>query len=324
MELAKAGVRVGLVERQRRIGPKVCAGGITWHGLIRDLPKRLIQRRFPRQRIYSNLQQITISKPYPLVATIDRTSLGQWMAARAAQAGAELLTGCRVTAIGARQVQVRTDQKRKIYISCNQLVGADGATSLVRRSLGLSMRQLGWGINYQIPGHSSTMEWHLNQRLFGCGYGWIFPHADSISIGAYTPVTTLSAATFKRHLLAWAARQGFDLRHHQGRAARINFDYQGYHFDHTWLVGDAAGLASGLTGEGIYPAMVSGRCVARQIIDPQHPDTAITAMVRKQRYHHWLIRLAGKHPRSSFWLMELLVLLLRIKVLDFHVLEMAD
>ena len=134
----------------------------------------------------------------------------------------------------------------------------------------------------------------------------------------------MGAAALKRNLLAWARQQGHDLGREKTSAALINCDYRGFHFGSIFLVGDAAGLASGLTGEGIYPAIVSGRAVARKIIDPAYPALEIDSMVRKQRLHHRVVRLAASNRLVCALLMEWLVLLLRMKILDFHALEMAD
>ena len=49
--LARSGVNVMLLERKKNIGRKVCAGGITWHGLIKQVPANLIQRTFPEQHM---------------------------------------------------------------------------------------------------------------------------------------------------------------------------------------------------------------------------------------------------------------------------------
>ena len=183
---------------------------------------------------------------------------------------------------------------------------------------------MGIGINYQIAGTCENMEWHLNTKLFGSGYGWIFPHRETISIGAYGDQHNLPAAELKKRLLSWAARKGHDLSREQARAALINYDFQGFSFDSIWLVGDAAGLASGLTGEGIYPAIITGEAVAKKIIDPAYPAAEITAIAKKQLQHQKVIRLASIHPLLCSLMMEWLVFLLRIKLLDFHALEMAD
>ena len=54
--LAEHGLDVLVLERKNVIGPKVCGGGITWDGLIKRVPKRLIDGVFPSQHIKSNYQ----------------------------------------------------------------------------------------------------------------------------------------------------------------------------------------------------------------------------------------------------------------------------
>ena len=95
-DLAAGGARVLLVERKPAIGPKVCAGGITWNGLIREVPETLIEAAFPEQHIVTGRQRTVVAEENPIVATVNRERLGQWMAQQAATAGADLRTGCRV------------------------------------------------------------------------------------------------------------------------------------------------------------------------------------------------------------------------------------
>ena len=86
---------------------------------------------------------------------------------------------------------------------------------------------------------------------------------------------------------------------------------------------DEAGLASGLTGEGIHPALISGRAVARMILDPAASTRALDLLVHHHRRHRRFVALAGGRRRLCGLLMETLVVLLRLKMLDFRALEMA-
>ncbi|NOQ46441.1 MAG: NAD(P)-binding protein [Desulfobulbaceae bacterium] len=322
--LAESGRQVTVLERKKKIGPKVCAGGITWSGLINHVPENLIERSFSRQYIFSNYQQTCVSEKNPIVATIDRKTLGQWMAGDARKAGATIETSTQVMDIGKTHVIARRENGEQKKFSYRHLVGADGSTSLVRRFLNIPTRKMGIGINYQFQGEYEKMEWHLNTRAFGYGYGWIFPHRSTISIGAYGAQGNMSARRLKKQLIAWSADRGFNLEKEPPRAALINFDYQGFAFDTRWLIGDAAGLASGLTGEGIYPAIVSGEAVAKKILDPAYPANEITMMVKKQSRHQRIIKLSARNKVISSLLMESFIVMLRLKILDFHTLEMAE
>lgn len=316
--LADAGARVMLLERKKNIGRKVCAGGITWDGLIRRVPESLIERSFPEQRIFSNWQYVRFRKKDPIIATVNRERLGQWMNEEAARAGAQVRTGCKVSEITKGYVTVTGEQGSSFHLAFDHLVGADGSSSAVRRFLNIPATRMGVGMNYQAPLSYEHMEWHLNTKLFRNGYGWVFPHRDSVSIGAYRPQKGIPPVRFKKRLMGWAEAKGFNLEEVQAQADLINFDYRGFQFGNIWLVGDAAGMASGLTGEGIHPAIVSGEAVARKIIDPAAPTEELNLLLKKQRRHQRIVELSSGNRTFCSLLMETLVLLLRLRIVDFQ------
>jgi flavin-dependent dehydrogenase len=104
----------------------------------------------------------------------------------------------------------------------------------------------------------------------------------------------------------------------QPQAELINFDYRGFQFNNIWLVGDAAGLASGLTGEGIHPAIVSGEAVARRIIDPAYPADEINQVDRQAKKHQKIVDLSGGNTTLCTLLMETLVFMLRLRIINFQ------
>lgn len=322
--LAEHGKNILVLERKSRIGPKVCAGGITWSGLISRLPETLVEQSFTRQYVHTPLQKIYIEETNPIIATVDRENLGQIMAKQAREAGADIRTGAIVRKINADSVTIQ-DKKNKACttITFDKLVGADGSSSLVRRHLGLQSAKLGIGINYTIGGNAQKMEWHLDSKLFANGYAWIFPHAQTISIGAYAPRQSITPARLKRSLLQWAEQQGYPLTGEQARAEYINYHFQGWNFGNTFLVGDAAGLASGLTGEGIYPAIISGEQVAATIINPRHSNSVMDKLIQRHAEHCKMVELTGKSRILNSVLVELMTLALRSGILRFNKLEMA-
>lgn len=322
--LAQQGVKVVLAERKAMIGPKVCGGGITRNGLLKFIPSTLIEQKFPEQQIITRWQRLVVAEDNPIIATVNRERLGQWMAEQAMEAGVTLLTDTRALSLGQNTAVLEVEGNRRVEIRFEHLVGADGSNSLVRRFLGLPSSYMGIGLNCMVPGRHRQMEWHLHTGRFGYGYGWIFPHTEVVSIGAYGDVNNLSARTLKKRLLRWAENHGFSLNPDAIRAGFVNFDYRGVRFGSTWLVGDAAGLASGLTGEGIYPAMISGQAVARMILDPGYAAAELAGLVKKHRQHRQIVALAGKHHILCSLMREMLVVFLRLKILDFHELEMAE
>jgi flavin-dependent dehydrogenase len=63
----------------------------------------------------------------------------------------------------------------------------------------------------------------------------------------------------------------------------ISYDYRGFQFGNIFLAGEAGGLASGLTGEGIYQSLASGREIARMILDPKYSSELMNEVVAYNR-----------------------------------------
>lgn len=321
---AAAGLKTLLLERRPRIGAKVCAGGITWNGLMKTVPGELAERRFPVQHLRTPRQRATIRATTPIIATVDRRILGQEMADRAYAAGAEIRLGYRLISLdGTSLTCEEIGSGRKESFRTHFVVGADGSSSLVRRSLGLPATAVGIGINYQIPGDFPEMQWHLDASRFGSGYAWVFPHRNSASIGGYVDGRCMSAQRLQQNLLAWGDGLGYPLRQHRARAELINFDYRGHCFGNIFLIGDAAGLASGLTGEGIYSAIVSGEAVADTLAGKGAGEERMARLLRNHRRHQRVVALLNRHHRLAAIVGEVATLALRSGVLRFDALEMA-
>ncbi len=323
-KLAKNGVKTLLVEKKTEIGSKVCAGGITWSGLIKIIPEELIERSFPTQYVQTRFQNISVREEVPLIATVNRKNLGQYMVRAAMHHNLTVITSTSLCSIKDNTVSlIDLTNKTLLTHSFDFLVGADGSSSKVRKHLELPVENAGIGINFQPKGYYRKMEWHLNNRFFKNGYGWIFPHKDTISIGAYIGSNALSALELKSNLIRWAKNLSFDLSREKCTAGLINYDYRGWQFDNLFLVGDAAGFASALTGEGIYPAIISGESVAKRILAPSSSLDAIKKLARKQRRFSKLVKLTSSNDLVSLALSELGMLALRTKLIDFTMLEMG-
>jgi geranylgeranyl reductase len=308
-----------VLERNSSIGPKVCAGGIPSVAQGLGFPEELWERSFTSQHISSNWQHAVIRDSSPIIRTVDRGRLGRWMAERAVAAGVSIATGTLVLKISQDRVHTRGGEE----FGFSFLVGADGSSSLVRRQLGIPTERMGVGINYQVPGNFPEMQWHLNTDLFGNGYAWIFPHQDTASIGVYARRSTSKPASLLNSLHQWAADHGHELKSRQPEAALINSDFRGWRFNNRFLIGDAAGLASGLTGEGIYSAIVSGEEVARTILDPGYESKKIARIITRHRQHNRILDLASGSKLGGKLVLEGLIFCLRAKLIPFSALEMG-
>lgn len=287
-----------------------------------SIPKNLIEQTFDRQIISTPRRRVCVRAAHPLVATVNRERLGRYLAEEAAANGAELLFGARLQRIDEHGVDFVLDGKERRLL-CHYLVGADGSVSRVRSFLGLPTQHVGIGINYYLPGSAKEMIWNFDVGRFGCGYSWIFPHRDTISAGAYSGLRRGSALLLKHHLLAWLAELGVSAQPAVMQADLVNHDFRGWRFDRRFLVGDAAGLASPLTGEGIFPAIVSGEAAARTIVDRHFVAEDLQALLKTHRRHRIMLQLAGINPFLASFLAEISALLLNYRLLSWEAFEMA-
>ena len=321
---AKQGASTLVLERKKTIGQKVCAGGITWNGLITKL-KDISERSFRTQYIYTKKQHFSISKKNPIIATVNRETLGQLMYENALNVGATIRTNCQVTSIDNDTITfLNRDSGLYERVKCRTLVGADGSSSTVRKHLQIPVTDFGVGINFMVEGDFPTMEWHLNSSLFGSGYCWIFPHQGMASVGAYADAKSVSAKFLKKSLLHWSNSNHINLSESTLTAERINYDYKGYRFDNVFLIGDAAGLASALTGEGIYPAMVSGETIGRTICNIGKTENDFQNLLKNHRTHRLIAKIARTHPFVSTCLSELVCYGLKKNIIDSSAAEMAN
>lgn len=310
-KLAEAGKQVLLLERNNEIGPKVCAGGVTISTLeYLKIPNELLAGKFGEITICTPWQKQTIKSDKPIIYTIDRKDLGRWQLEQVKKTKTIIRTKARVTEIGKDFVVINNSEK----IRFKYLVGADGSASIVRSFLGIKTKDLLMSFQYDIFGEKyKKLEMHFAAELFGLGYAWIFPQKSYASIGCGCTPNYLGAKKLREGFNKWLKLNKIDVTRAELKAFPINFDYQGYRFGNIFLAGDAAGLASGLTGGGIYQALISAEEVAKSIIDPNYTSCKMEEIKERKKTHKRILNfLAG----SGIFInaeIELIALLLQTK-----------
>jgi geranylgeranyl reductase len=217
-----------------------------------------------------------------VVHTIARRELGRWQARLAVGAGAEVRTG--VTAVRIDLV-ARTLIAGGRKIRYRHLIGADGATSAVRRALGLPARRDFFAGEFNIPGlRSDALIATCDSRELAGGYFWIFPHIGYTSVGAMVHKGSIAPVRVRPYLSRRMAEFGIEPGSTPFEGATIETEHRGVEFPGSvYLVGDAAGLASALSGEGIYGALISGEEVAQSILEPGYPRLKLKSWLRSKR-----------------------------------------
>lgn len=272
-----------ILEKNREISYKICAGGIDPDLSRFGISEDVIERTFTRVKISTPWQSACLKSKAPIVATLNRKTLHEYMAKKARESGVKILFNKKVE--GVENNAVVTSSGEKFYF--DYLIGADGSNSVVRKSLGLEKKRYILAIQYMMPGYYPDMEFHLDIDKFDMSYVWIFPQEGVISVGAgyYPGVAKISMQDLRKNLDEWIKTKfgSNALKKARFEAFPILFDYRGFEFGNVFLIADAAGLAHDLTGGGMASAILSGRNVARKIVDPEYDCQEIRKILKKKK-----------------------------------------
>jgi geranylgeranyl reductase len=284
--LAGAGREVLVAERREEIGPKTCAGGLTAKtvALLRDLglpPEAGLTR--VGQVAFGAAESLELDPEVTLVVTLPRRELGCHQAGWTRAAGAEVRAGCTVRELDLTRRTAVVDGRP---LRWDHLIGADGSDSAVRRALGLPHPRSCFAAEYNLPGvRLEPLRVECDPALSG-GYFWVFPHEHYTSVGAVAMKHVLRPADLRAYVDRRLVGLGFGGHPAPFEGATLEVEYHGLHFPGgVHLVGDAAGVPSSLTAEGIYAALLTGEEVAREILDPGYRSPRVARWLRIKRRH---------------------------------------
>jgi digeranylgeranylglycerophospholipid reductase len=274
---ASKGASVLVIEQNSEIGsPTRTSGGSFVRELIElEIPRSLFHP-ISRVRFLSPQRAATFQYDQPVLCVMDVRGVYQHLATRAAQAGATvwlaskvsdvLLEGGRVTG-----VRVETRTKSQVEVTAGVVVDATGYKGQLLRQAGLSPRIQRFGVGAEFDMFAPECDENeavlvVGSQFAPSGYGWIFPwgeHRVRVGVGVIHPDQSCDPVGLLEKFVAGANQLGVNLN----GAQPIE-----YHFglipsemtecfvgDGILAVGDAAGHASTLVGEGIRWAIKAGR-----------------------------------------------------------------
>lgn len=212
---------------------------------------------------------------------IIRREFDHYLLERAAAAGADVRWGTRVTSVtvGVDAVRVETERGR---FEAPVVIGAGGHRCPVARALGAISEREEIVVAQESETRLSPEERACLEAVMAApeiyverdlrGYGWYFPKGDFINIGVGCTGGDDGSLPRRREALVHALRgsgrlpEGLGIEPFKGHAYVVRRQAprrlvgEGF-----CLVGDAAGLARDLSGEGIGPAIRSGRLAAEAV-----------------------------------------------------------
>lgn len=279
---AQEGMRVCVLERDGAFGIPTRTSGGTFLADMRELgvPDRLLNP-IRHVRFLGPTTSCAVEIAPPVVGVLDVRGLYQWLAERAAEAGAELhlrstVTGMEVRPEGA-VVSVRAHGGEWRAVGryaidatgvAAVLCGGAGRPAYVRRGVGAEL-------DMAAPGVPADTCWLvMGSAVAPSGYGWVFPYRPGrvrVGVGVLRPDADADPRDHLERLMALpelreALGGAQPVEVHAGLipAERLRPALVG---PRLLAVGDASAQASTLVGEGIRFVMRAGRGAGRAVAE---------------------------------------------------------
>lgn len=302
--IAKAGLKVLLLEKETLPRHKTCGGGMpnTITEFLYDIePSAFIESKVKYMRHTFNFADPVLvpinqdkEKKDITLFMVQRSIFDNAITKNAVKLGATLKDGLTLSSFeiedGKIKINAKSKEKNVFSATCDYLIGADGANGQIAKHSGLrKSRVLAFALEVEHPhdwksGHEELRRdiMHLEYAVPG-GYGWIFPKEGHLNVGAgiFTPYSKeIKTIENPKLLLQKVIYDYLD-------SVKVPFDKERMHFyghplpiwngkeelqtkdGRILLVGDAAGLINPLFGDGILHAVKSGVIAAESIINKE-------------------------------------------------------
>jgi len=279
---ARLGLRTALVEEHPEIGvPIHCSGKLQLHAFREfGLPAHLILNTLQAGAFYApdgTVARVRRSEPDSHV--VDRGVFDRWLAVRAQEQGAEVLTGTRLRAAervnGA--VRVRGDRGGASYAAtAGLIIDAEGARPVLPRTLGLDLpRDSVMGLQYQMAGveleRDDCPEVYLGTSSSPGFFAWLMPIGRGRGrvglcvdprVAARAPIHYLDALIREHPVASRRLRRAVVERKLAGPIPVLHRRHRTA-IDGLIVAGDAAGHVKATSGGGIYFSLIGGRLAAQ-------------------------------------------------------------
>lgn len=324
--LSAAGKSVLVLEKESLPRYKTCGGGLSIRFLEEQFPfsfDSVLSTDVKAMSYAYGNYSVSIPIQEGVVGMVMRD---QFDAHILAHASAEVHQDCAVQSVQEMPDGVIVETRDGQRFEGDYLIGADGANSITAHSLGLRQkRKLAAAIEVEAKVPENVWRRYARRPVFifgevRLGYLWIFPKGDHLSVGiaAVQPKRGEFQDTLRRVMVRYGIQlDGMPLH---GHPIPIYWGRERIATRRVLLVGDAAGLADPLSGEGIRYAIKSGK-LASQAILSGHPER-YPALIRRQIgwnhtfalgaalffYHlQWLcLALGAPNPFTTHAIMDLL------------------
>ncbi len=319
-DCAREGLKTLLLEKFSLPRNKPCGGAVMFRGLHMlngQVPRSLVEQRIHGLRfLLSNGDSAEFKSDKMLGITVFRDRFDEFLARRAARAGAELQEKARAAGVSLSREGVAVQLSDGREFTSQFVIGADGANSTVAKCTGLrperkDLNRMGLGMESDFHvGEDGVLNATGGDPSIlllvpvenQVSYGWVFPKKEHLSVGIAGVAIHMQRLRpiFDTFVARMETLLGVGLKPAKRRAHFLGADgvTSKNVTTRVILVGDAAGFVDPMMGEGIAYAMRSGMYAAKVITN------ALENNRTDEEYLEWYQRLCSKEFRANFRMAE--------------------
>lgn len=247
---------------------KLCAGGLTNKaiGIMNELKlgKEFCGKstvKTTNASLYVNYDHVIDLDNVYETHLVDRFEFDDYLVESYKAKRGAMIEGLKVSYISTENKKIMLSDNN--IIDFEYIIGADGAVGVTRKLIDKNHKTDGFCLQIDIDKNNidyNSDKMSLYYGIIPYGYGWIFPKEDYVTIGIGSSYD--KNLDYKKEFETFLDNLGAKYNRDKIKGAFIPFgDYVKNPINdakNMILVGDAAGLADPISGEGIYFAMLSG------------------------------------------------------------------
>ncbi len=281
--IAAHGHDVVVLEEHPKVGePDHCAGLLSLSGLRRlglKPPQNVIQNTVHAARIYApSGRSLLVERGRHEAVVVDRRKFDAWLAERAAQAHASIITGAKVralkthddTVVGVETLEDGVAIQRTAIVTVN----AEGAQGRLSASVGLpAIRKNSKypAFQYEVQGadvDDDIVEMYYGRQTAPGFFAWIIPLGDGrVRVGLasdYKSKPRLEAVVRHHPIISRKLARASVLRR-IGGTVLVGLPAKKTFMPGLVVVGDAAGMVKATTGGGVIFGGISGKIAGKTV-----------------------------------------------------------
>ncbi|MGQ9723494.1 MAG: geranylgeranyl reductase family protein [Candidatus Jordarchaeum sp.] len=288
MKAAEGGAKTIILEKYRLPRFKLCGGGIAnWLVKHLNIPEEVLERQYKVLSFFTppNYERHDINLGGLGYFGVYRDALDYQLTKLALEKGAELKENTHVEGVVKEEGCVKgVTTKDREKFEGDVVIACDGALSTIAKKCGMWdmwFKEKGetWkdqmcfcvGVEMRLGEKVITERYADSYMIFTgrdiapMGYAWIFPKRENVSVGLGSMAKTLEKKPtdymnrfIKNNPIASKLLEGGEVVLKRGAWIPIRNAYKPSYDSGLLIAGDAAGMVSPITGEGVYYAVRAG------------------------------------------------------------------